>query len=84
MICKWNVEVGVRNPIGEGKILLVDWQGTPGYIQIWTQEDEGYEQTRKVDVLATGESVPSHYLHLGSTTAGPYVWHAYEVQRYAN
>lgn len=79
-VLKWPVPVDDHDhPIGAGTVVLVDAQGTHGTVFVWTEEAEPIELTpmRRARAYGTGQAIPDGDVHLGSTMAGPFVWHVY-------
>ncbi len=78
-VLKWIIPVDVQpHHIGTGAVVLVATQhAVVDQVVIWTEET-GTAATRTVRVYGTGHEIPEASRHLGSTIAGPYVWHVYE------
>ena len=80
-VLKWDVMVDDQpHPIGAGRVLLVGCQDYQDIVQVWTQEPRDGEPLRNVQAFGTGHQIPeSARGYIGSTIAGPFVWHLFEV-----
>lgn len=81
-VLKWRVPVDdASHEIGGGRVVHVDIQD--GYIEtvyVWTEEDDKHPFPAKfARVFGTGQDLGRAHRHLGSVSAGPFVWHVYEV-----
>lgn len=80
-VLKWNVPVDDQDhTIGGGKVVLVECQASFDVVQVWTEEWRGVDPLeRRVRVYGTGQPVPLHDEHVGSTVTakGGLVWHVF-------
>lgn len=78
-VLKWPVQSDDQDhQIGTGRVVLVDSQGAHGTVCVWTEEEAGDDlATRPVRIYGTGNPVPEGAKHVGSTLAGPFVWHVF-------
>jgi hypothetical protein len=86
---KWTVPVdGQAHPIGGGKPILTACQNGPDAVQVWTDEPavpSARESQRAAIVVATGQTAPGGWKHIGSSVASytpPLVWHVYVGNRW--
>lgn len=80
VVLKWPVPVDDQDhAIGNGRVVLVGSQGEHGTVYVWTIEPGVNVTTaRKVRVVGTGHPNPGDdWVHIGSTIAGPFVWHVF-------
>jgi uncharacterized short protein YbdD (DUF466 family) len=88
-VLKWDVKVDdAPHPIGAGRVLLVGCQDYQNIVQVWTQENRDGQPMRRVQAFGTGQDItdwgtdgegPRVRGYVGSTIAGPFVWHLFEV-----
>lgn len=85
-VLKWSVPVDDDwHAIGGGQVLHVGNQGAHGTVCVWTLEHDAEPTlSRNVLVTGTGQPLPDHgddppLRHIGSTLAGPFVWHVFEA-----
>lgn len=78
-VLKWPVPVDdTDHPIGAGRVVFVDAQGHRARVFVWTEEPHGLaEAVRRARVYGTGQPIPDGDIHIGTTIAGPFVWHVY-------
>lgn len=78
-VLKWPVPVdGQDHPIGAGPVVLVDSQDYRSTVFVWTEETAVSAPVRRARVYGTGQPIPEGTgVHIGSTLAGPFVWHVY-------
>ena len=52
-----------------------------GQLTIWVEVDpEGKQELRRFTIIGTGHVVPKDGKYIGTTFAGPFVWHLYELK----
>lgn len=84
-VLKWSVPVDDQvHEIGAGPLVHVGCQGDPDQVQVWTLETDptGPAGPARIPVRVhgTGEPLPGDVEeHVGSTIAGPFVWHVFRV-----
>jgi hypothetical protein len=81
----WKYEVPVDDQWHEvlipqpGRVLHVDSQGARTTVAVWAEvtpsSDELYPQ--RFRAFGTGQPIPARSNYVGSTLAGPFVWHIY-------
>lgn len=79
-VLKWPVPVDDNDhPIGAGPVVLVESRnGLHSTVFVWTEEPEGVAKAvRRARVYGTGQPIPDGDVHIGSTSAGLFVWHVY-------
>lgn len=79
-VLKWSVEVDDQfHPIGGGRVVGVECQSGPAWVQVWTEEaSDTRPMTRTARVYETGQEVPRDMEHVGmAMTTGGLVWHVY-------
>ena len=79
-VLKWSVPVDdADHPIGAGPVVLVDAQNhRQSTVFVWTEEPlVAANSPRRARVYGTGQPIPDGDVHIGSTSAEPFVWHVY-------
>lgn len=79
-VLKWEVAVDDRShPIGGGDVVHVAAQ-TLNAVCVWTVERKDAERPKRLArAFGTGQPIDNPVRPLGSTQAGPFVWHLFEV-----
>ena len=82
-VLKWPVPVDdADHPIGAGPVVFVDALGYRSTVFVWTEEpQDAAHAVRRARVYGTGQPVPGDDVHIGSTVAGPFVWHVYAADQ---
>lgn len=64
---------------GPARVLHVECQGGFGTVNLWAEVDiEGEGSTvRRMRAYGTGMALPDNAVYVGSSLAGPFVWHVY-------
>lgn len=64
---------------GPARVLHVDGQGGLYTVNLWAEVDiTAFGSTvRNMRVFGTGQALPEGAAYVGSTLAGPFVWHLY-------
>ena len=62
-----------------GRVVNVDAQGAYGTVMIWAEvtTDSAVSVTQHYRVFGTGQQITNDAVYVGSTVAGPFVWHVY-------
>lgn len=82
-VLKWPVPVDdADHPIGAGPVVFVEAQGYRSTVFVWTEEPQDVAHAvRRARVYGTGQPIPNDDVHIGSTIAGPFVWHVYAADQ---
>lgn len=70
------------HPVLDGPVVMVGCR-EQGVVEVWTEEF-GVPGSRintevRMRAFGTGQPVPEHMAHVGSTLDGPWVWHLYRM-----